>query len=104
MNYLNKSFLKINNQFFIEKIIGSLKDKTETICINANNDIVIDTTSPTLVITPPAGLKVTNSSVVTVTLTYSEPVTGLTTNVASYGTGTASVSSLNLISFTKLLC
>jgi len=39
MNYLNKSFLKINNQFFIEKIIGSLKDKTETICINANNDI-----------------------------------------------------------------
>ena len=41
MNYLNKSFLKINDQFFIEKIISSLKDKTETICINANNDIEI---------------------------------------------------------------
>ena len=69
--------------------------------LNANNDIIIDTTSPTLVITPPAGLSVTNSSVVTVTLTYNEPVTGLTTNVASYGAGTTGVSSLKLISFTS---
>jgi gliding motility-associated-like protein len=69
--------------------------------LNANNDIIIDTTSPTLVITPPAGLRVTNSSVVTVTLTYNEPVTGLTTNVASYGAGTTGVSSLKLISFTS---
>ena len=39
MNYLNKSFLKINDQFFIEKIINSLKEKTEIVCINANDDI-----------------------------------------------------------------
>ena len=39
MNYLNKSFLKISDQFFIEKIINSLKEKTEIVCINANNDI-----------------------------------------------------------------
>jgi hypothetical protein len=36
-----------------------------------------------------------------VTLTYNEPVTGLTTNVASYGAGTTGVSSLKLISFTS---
>ena len=41
MNFLNKSFLKINDQFFIEKIISSLKDKTETVCINANKDFEI---------------------------------------------------------------
>ena len=41
MNFLNKSFLRINDQFFIEKIISSLKDKTETICINANKDVEI---------------------------------------------------------------
>ena len=39
MNYLNKSFLKISDQFFIEKIINSLKEKTEIVCINANDDI-----------------------------------------------------------------
>jgi len=41
MNFLKKSFLEINDQFFIEKIISSLKDKTETICINANKDVEI---------------------------------------------------------------
>ena len=102
---LNATAVSLNSGT-IRDSIGNNLDLTLTSsgttgALNANNDIVIDTTSPTLVITPPAGLKVTNSSVVTVTLTYSEPVTGLTTNVASYGTGTASVSSLKLISFTR---
>ncbi|MDA8658167.1 Ig-like domain-containing protein [Flavobacteriaceae bacterium] len=102
---LNATAVSLNSAT-IKDNIGNNLDLTLTAsgttgALNANNDIVIDTTSPTLVITPPAGLKVTNSSVVTVTLTYNEPVTGLTTNVASYGAGTTGVGSLKLISFTS---
>ncbi len=102
---LNATALSLNSGT-IRDSIGNNLDLTLTAsgttgALNANNDIVIDTTSPTLVITPPAGLKVTNSSVVTVTLTYNEPITGLTTNVASYGAGTTGVGSLKLISFTS---
>lgn len=39
MNNQNKSFLKIGDQFFIEKIINNLKQKLDVICINANQDI-----------------------------------------------------------------
>jgi gliding motility-associated-like protein len=102
---LNATAVSLNSAT-IKDNLGNNIDLTLTAsgttgALNANNDIIIDTTSPTLVITPPAGLSVTNSSVVTVTLTYNEPVTGLTTNVASYGTGTTGVSSLKLISFTS---
>jgi hypothetical protein len=102
---LNATAVSLNSAT-IKDNVGNNLDLTLTAsgtagALNANNDIIIDTTSPTLVITPPAGLRVTNSSVVTVTLTYNEPVTGLTTNVASYGAGTTGVSSLKLISFTS---
>ena len=102
---LNATAVSLNSAT-IKDNLGNNIDLTLTAsgttgALNANNDIIIDTTSPTLVITPPAGLSVTNSSVVTVTLTYNEPVTGLTTNVASYGAGTTGVSSLKLISFTS---
>ncbi len=38
MNYQNKSFLKIGEYYFIEKIILSLEKKISKIIINANND------------------------------------------------------------------
>ena len=39
MNFQNKSFLKLDNKFFIENIIANLKQKVSKIIINANNDI-----------------------------------------------------------------
>ena len=39
MNFQNKSFLKLNNKFFIENIIANLEQKVLKIIINANNDI-----------------------------------------------------------------
>ena len=39
MNFQNKSFLKLNNKFFIENIIANLEQKVSKIIINANNDI-----------------------------------------------------------------
>ena len=39
MNYVNKSFLKINNRSFIEIIIGLLSERLSTIYINANQDL-----------------------------------------------------------------
>ncbi len=39
MNYQNKSFLKIGEDLFIEKIIHTLKKKFSKILINANSDI-----------------------------------------------------------------
>ena len=39
MNFQNKSFLKLDNKFFIENIIANLEQKVSKIIINANNDI-----------------------------------------------------------------
>ena len=39
MNFQNKSFLKLDNKFFIENIIANLEPKVSKIIINANNDI-----------------------------------------------------------------
>ena len=39
MNFQNKSFLKLDNKFFIENIIANLEQKVLKIIINANNDI-----------------------------------------------------------------
>ncbi len=39
MNFQNKSFLKLDNKFFIENIIDNLEQKVSKIIINANNDI-----------------------------------------------------------------
>ena len=39
MNFQNKSFLKLNDKFFIENIIANLEQKVSKIIINANNDI-----------------------------------------------------------------
>mgnify|MGYP002045223972 FL=1 len=39
MNFKNKSFLKLDNKFFIENIIADLEQKVSKIIINANNDI-----------------------------------------------------------------
>ena len=39
MNFQNKSFLKLDNKFFIENIITNLEQKVSKIIINANNDI-----------------------------------------------------------------
>ncbi len=39
MNFQNKSFLKIGDKFFIEKIIQILEKKVSKIIINANSDI-----------------------------------------------------------------
>jgi molybdopterin-guanine dinucleotide biosynthesis protein A len=38
MNFQNKSFLKLDNKFFIENIIANLEQKVSKIIINANND------------------------------------------------------------------
>ena len=56
----------------------------------------VDTISPTLTITTPSGPKVSNSSIV-VTLTYSEAVTGLTTDTSKFSEAT-NVASLTLLS------
>ena len=39
MNYINKSFLNVNNKDFIEIIINTLSKRLEKIYINANQDI-----------------------------------------------------------------
>ena len=39
MNFQNKSFLKLDNKFFIENIIANLEQKVSKIIINVNNDI-----------------------------------------------------------------
>ena len=39
MNFQNKSFLKLDNKFFIENIIANLEQKVSKIIINANNNI-----------------------------------------------------------------
>ena len=39
MNYINKSFLNINNKNFIEIIINTLSKRLEKIYINANHDL-----------------------------------------------------------------
>ncbi len=56
----------------------------------------VDATSPTLIISTPSGPKVSNSSIV-VTLTYSEAVTGLTTDTSKFSEAT-NVASLTLLS------
>ena len=39
MNFINKSFLNVNNKDFIEIIINTLSKRLEKIYINANQDI-----------------------------------------------------------------
>ena len=39
MNFINKSFLKVNNESFIQIIINTLSQRLDTIYINANQDL-----------------------------------------------------------------
>ena len=73
-------------------LAGNLYSGSESITFS------IDNSSPSLIITTPPGQKYSNNSVV-VTLTFDEPITGLTTNVSEFANETSNVASLTLLSY-----
>lgn len=73
-------------------LAGNLYSGSESVTFN------IDTSSPGLIITRPTGPKYSNDSIV-VTLTFDEPITGLTTNVSEFANETTNVASLTLLSY-----
>ena len=75
-------------------LAGNLYSGNESITFS------IDNSSPNLVITTPSGEKYSNQSVV-VTLTFDEPITGLSTNVSEFANETTNVASLTLLSYSS---
>jgi len=75
-------------------LAGNLYSGSESITFS------IDNSSPNLVITTPSGEKYSNQSVV-VTLTFDEPITGLSTNVSEFANETTNVASLTLLSYSS---
>ena len=103
LSYTPYSFMwSVQSSASSETIIASVSSATDLAgnLYSGSESITfgIDNSSPNLIITTPSGQRYSNQSVV-VTLTFDEPITGLTTNVSEFADETSNVASLTLIGY-----